>query len=252
LQFAICNALNTKCRFLPYIEADGPHNMAADDALLQSAVHGLASLRFYGWITATVSLGYFQPVRRRQDDPRTAALPFVRRASGGDALVHHHEVTYALALPAGAPWQLGESWPKRMHGIIAAALREFGIESHLHVPAVEARFAGALCFQHLAAGDVLIGASKVVGSAQRRQRGALLQHGGMLLARSPHAPDLAGIGELSGGCLTVQETCDSVRRAFVARTGWDLGPGEWTNAEREAVERLAANKYSQDWWNCKR
>ncbi len=136
LQFAICNALNTKCRLLPCIEADGPHNMAADEVLLQSAIRGLASLRFYGWISATVSLGYFQPERRRHDDSRVAALPFVRRASGGDALVHHHEVTYALAVPAGAPWLSDEPWPKRMHAIIAAALNEFGIESHVHVRTV--------------------------------------------------------------------------------------------------------------------
>jgi lipoyl(octanoyl) transferase len=226
--------------------------MAADEVLLQSAIHGLASLRFYGWITATVSLGYFQPERRRHDDSRTAALPFVRRASGGDALVHHYEVTYALALPAGAPRQSAESLPKRMHVIIAAALNEFGIESHLHVPSVEARFAGTLCFQHLAAGDLLIGSSKVAGSAQRRQRGALAQHGGILLARSQHAPMLPGIHELTGRCLTTQELCDSVRRSFAARTGWNLVAGDWTDAECQAIEELAATKYSQDWWNRKR
>jgi lipoate-protein ligase A len=237
---------------LPYVAADGPTNMAADEVLLQSAIRGLASLRFYGWITATVSLGYFQPEQRRHDDPRTAALPFVRRASGGDALVHHHEVTYALAVPPGGPWQTGEPWPRRMHAMIGVALREFGIESRLHVAAAAPRFAGSLCFQHLAADDLLIGSHKVVGSAQRRHRGALLQHGGILLAGSPYAPELPGISELSGRCLTASETCDSVRRAFVARTGLDLTGGEWTNAERQAVEELAASKYSQDWWNCKR
>src|SRR5262245_51580642 len=103
------------CRLLPYAIADGPHNMAADEVLLEAAIAGVASLRFYGWSEATVSLGYFQPECRRLDDERLARLPFVRRPSGGDALVHHHEVTYALALPPGRPWHAGEPWPRRMH-----------------------------------------------------------------------------------------------------------------------------------------
>src|SRR5438093_13282662 len=106
-------------RLLPYAVADGPHNMAADEALLESAVAGAASLRFYGWAEATLSLGYFQPERSRQQYARLARLPFVRRPSGGHALVHHHEVTYALALPVGRPWQAGEPWLCRMHEIIA-------------------------------------------------------------------------------------------------------------------------------------
>jgi hypothetical protein len=52
--------------------------------------------------------------------------------------------------------------------------------------------------------------------------------------------------------LTAPETCDSVRRAFVARTGLDVVAAEWMSAELQAVEELAASKYSQDWWNCKR
>jgi lipoate-protein ligase A len=112
--------------------------MAADEALLESAVGGLAALRFYGWTEPTLSLGYFQPEAARLADPLLAALPWVRRASGGAALVHHVEVTYALALPAGMPWQAsaaaqrrsvpGTSWLCRMHGMVWAALAGLGVE----------------------------------------------------------------------------------------------------------------------------
>ena len=109
---------------LPLASADGAHNMAADEVLLESAGRGIASLRFYTWTPATVSLGYFQPQRVRQDDARLASLPFVRRPSGGMTLVHDQELTYALALPAGPPWQVaGQSpWLCRMHAITGAAL----------------------------------------------------------------------------------------------------------------------------------
>jgi lipoate-protein ligase A len=246
-------------RLLPYSAADGPHNMAADETLLESAVRGVASLRFYGWSSPTLSLGYFQPERSRLEDPRLAALPFVRRASGGDALIHHHEVTYALALPAGRPWQSRNAWPQRMHRIIAAALEGFGIPANLHPFSRDAKssersapFTGIRCFQHFTPGDVLVNGAKVVGSAQRRQRGSILQHGGILLRASPYAPMLPGIAELTGRSLTAEEVCASVRHCFAQDTGWGIEAGDWTTVELARIEELAERKYSQDTWNRKR
>src|SRR5205085_9543391 len=110
-------------RVLPYAVADGPHNMSADEVLLASAATAkMASLRFYGWSEPTLTLGYFQPERLRHTESGLAQLPYVRRPTGGASLVHHHEVTYALALPAGQPWQGDEPWLRRMHAIIASAL----------------------------------------------------------------------------------------------------------------------------------
>jgi lipoate-protein ligase A len=240
------------CRFLPYTVADGPHNMAADEVLLEAALRGTASLRFYGWTTATVSLGYFQPERVRRDDPRLASLPYVRRPSGGGTLVHHHEITYAFGLPAGPPWQTGESWLARMHGLIAAALAQLGVTAKPHVPDRDAPFQGFLCFQHFTPGDLLLGPGKVVGSAQRRHRQALMQHGSILLAASPHAPMLPGIRELSGLRLTIADTCAALEQAWTRQTGWPLQPGDWTVAERQRLEELAAGKYGRDEWNRKR
>jgi lipoate-protein ligase A len=240
------------CRLLPYAVADGPHNMAADEALLESALAGAASLRFYGWTTATVSLGYFQPERVRFEDPRLAGLPWVRRPSGGGTLVHHHEITYAFALPPGAPWQAGEPWLTRMHRLIAAALARRGVAARPHVPAADEPAPGFLCFRHFTAGDLLFGPGKVVGSAQRRQRRALLQHGAILLAASPYAPVLPGIRELSGVDLPVPDTLTALEEEWARQTGWDLRPTDWTAAERRRVEELAAAKYGRDEWNRKR
>src|SRR5438874_11593511 len=128
--------MTLSCRLLPDAVADGPANMADDEVLLRSAASGQPSLRFYGWTGPTVSLGYFQPAARRLEDPLLRDLPFVRRPTGGDALVHHHELTYCLAVPAGRAWRPGEPW-LRMHAIIAAALAEFGVAAHLHVPSGE-------------------------------------------------------------------------------------------------------------------
>jgi lipoyl(octanoyl) transferase len=226
--------------------------MAADEVLLESAVNGIASLRFYQWGPATLSLGYFQAEQTRHHLPLLSSMPFVRRASGGGTLVHHYEVTYCLALPPGKPWQSGESWLCRMHRIIGASLEELGIKSRLSEPSKGPPFHGNLCFQHFTAGDVMIGSSKIVGSAQRKQRGALMQHGGILLSSSPHTPDLPGILELTGRSLTAAETCDTVRRSFIRATGWNLAEGDWAPSELNRLADLANNKYSRDSWNRKR
>ncbi len=243
------------CRLLPYNVADGPQNMALDEALLRTAVRGGASLRFYGWAAPTLSLGYFQPEAVRGEDDRLAALPWLRRPSGGGTLVHHHEVTYAVALPPGEAWQGGrtaQGWLKYVHEIIAAALADLGVTARLHVPSSGERCPGCLCFRQFAPGDLLIGAAKVVGSAQRRLRGALLQHGAVLLAQSGFTPTLPGVAELTGRVLETVDVCTAVAERFREATGWGLEAGEVTPEEDRAAATLVAEKYTADAWNRKR
>jgi lipoate-protein ligase A len=237
----------TTCRLLPHAVADGPHNMAADATLLESAAAGIASVRFYGWSEATVSLGYFQPERLRQSNPRTADLPFVRRPTGGAALVHHHELTYALALPDG-----DACWLCRMHQIIAAALRGLGVSAFSCQAEVKPAAPGLLCFQHHTPGDLLIDAAKVVGSAQRRQRRALLQHGGILLATSPYTPELPGIRELSGRSVDAEQLQQATLRELADQGGLKVEPGAWNDKEQRRIAALVETRYGQSAWNRKR
>jgi lipoate-protein ligase A len=243
------------CRLLPYAVADGPRNMATDEVLLGSAEAGVASLRFYGWSGPTLSLGYFQPEQLRLEDPLLAPLPFVRRPSGGDTLVHHHELTYSLTLPAGPPWQSpGGSWLCRMHQVIARALARLGVSASSCAVPGAGPAEGPLCFRHFTAGDLLLGGAKVVGSAQRRHRGALLQHGAILLARSPHTPSLPGIRELTGRDLSVEAVRDAVTEEFARDgDGWELVRGpSLTDGELRTIDELVAAKYASDHWNRKR
>jgi lipoate-protein ligase A len=92
----------------------------------------------------------------------------------------------------------------------------------------------------------------VVGSAQRKQKGALLQHGGILLARSEFAPRLPGLAELTGVRLTAERTSKLVAEQFAADTGWEVVPGDWTAGELALRERIAAERYSSAEWNAKR
>ena len=90
-------------RLLPFAAASGAENMARDEAMLHAAERGVASLRFYTWTAPTLSLGYFQPSADRHTDTALSQMAWVRRATGGAAIVHDpaHEITYSLALPPG-------------------------------------------------------------------------------------------------------------------------------------------------------
>jgi lipoate-protein ligase A len=240
-----------ECRLLPTADADGPHNMAADEALLESAVAGFASVRFYGWTAPTLTLGYFQSAAVRHSG-RLAELPWVRRPSGGAALVHHHEITYALALPAGFSCQRRcESWIRQMHRIIQVALAGCGIDSHLCTPPEARKVGEVLCFLHHTPDDLLIGTTKVAGSAQRKHRGAIVQHGGILLAASPGTLELPGIAELTAQRLSADQIRDGVVDAL-RREGWQLIADDWSPAEQRRIAELAAEKYTSARWNGKR
>jgi lipoate-protein ligase A len=241
------------CRLLPFHAALGAWNMAADEVLLEEAVAGRASFRLYAWSQPTLSLGYFQRHEECRADPRLRELAWVRRPTGGEALVHHHEVTYALCLPAGAPWQRhGQSWLRRMHELLAAALRSRGVAVHVCGTDEEKKRGKILCFLHDTPGDLRIGAAKIAGSAQRKRRGALLQHGSVLLAGSPFTPHLPGIRELIGLSLERDALCAAVIEQLANGTGWVLEPSAWSLDELRRIDELAADKYAHPAWNGKR
>jgi lipoate-protein ligase A len=213
----------------------------------------VASLRFYTWTEPTLSLGYFQPAEDRAADPNLSRLAWVRRSTGGAAIVHHRELTYALALPSGKEWASAEHWICRFHHVLQRVLKARGVESHAVVCGEEQKLGPVVCFLHQTPGDLLIGGSKVAGSAQRKMRGALLQHGSILLHRSEFVPHLAGINDRPGAPnFAPEELAGLLAAAFAEDTGWAVVPGEWTAEERERTAAIRAEKYADRDWNEKR
>jgi lipoate-protein ligase A len=235
--------------------ASGAWNMAVDEALFQSASSdGGLVLRLYQWSEPTLSLGYFQRAAERDLHVASRDLPLVRRSTGGGAIIHDHELTYSLIaqLPNERP-----SGPRLMMARVHESL--VGLLVEMHIPAricdnsTEDRDEPFLCFSRHTAGDILVGKDKVVGSAQRRQRRILLQHGSILLRRSLGAPELPGINDLAAesGC-----SVEALIEAWPKRLH-DLISGPWTTSqltvdERELAGKIELERFENQRWNLKR
>ena len=159
-------------------------NMSFDQALLDDADRlGTATLRLYRWDPPCLSLGRNESTRH-YDRARIAQLGIdvVRRPTGGRAVWHEHEVTYAVAAPVDRFGSLRAAYCT-IHQRLAAALRSLGADATLAPTRPTAKPPNRLsaCFSHPVGGEVLIAGRKVVGSAQLRQGDAFLQHGSILL-----------------------------------------------------------------------
>ena len=216
--------------------------MARDRALLDELVAGErpATLRFYRWNPACISLGLGQsPDILDADAVRAAGLDVVRRPTGGQALLHDDELTYSVVASQADP-VVGGSLMQTYHAITTAflsGLAELGLDAE--GAACEPRPAGGLtpvCFASASAEEILVGGRKLLASAQWRSRGAFLQHGSLLLTdRQGELPGLmrddaaralrpmsVSLSELLPELPSLERLHDVVARGFQASLGIEL------------------------------
>ena len=249
---------------------DGATNMALDEALLRGRIRasGAPTVRFYGWRPATVSLGYAQPLDETVDRARCRAMGIglVRRPTGGSAILHEppeREVTYSVVAREGDfPGADDVLATYRILGQgFAAGLGRLGVAADL-VPLVRGRRDGspAFCFRRAGAYEIAVRGRKLVGSAQRRQRGSFLQHGSVLLGADPariRAAFPREVDPTSGMTTLVDELgrspgFDAVVEALAAGLAVALGvplvPAGLSPDESALVESLVAGKYGTEAW----
>jgi lipoate-protein ligase A len=247
--------MSLRCQIFPYTAADGPTNMARDEAMLDAVAEDptLALLRTYGWSEPTLSLGYFQPVALAECDPRWHGRPLVRRATGGGAIWHHHELTYALVVPASHRWaRPSTALYHGVHTALARLIQAQGIDVRRRGPLSSRAPAPRpfLCFADRDPEDLVVHAAKIVGSAQRRRSGAILQHGSMLLQCSPLTPEFAGLCDLVDARSDPTFWAGLVAGVLPEALGLvpsfqEFGPGfrrRVLNLEREVYRNLAWNR----------
>ncbi len=244
------------CRWMLEGSAGGAWQMAVDEVLLESAAEqDQATLRFYQWSEPTLSLGYFQSYRERRQHVPSRDCDLVRRQTGGGAIMHDREWTYSLALPIAHPLAANATFLYHaVHEALCETLIEWGVSLAVRgkSPSVAAPQQPFLCFLRQTEGDVLCDGIKVCGSAQRRRRGAILQHGSLILARSPHAPEVAGIWEIAGKKLFHEPIPERWSRAIADRLGLRLVGSGLGELELDQTRTLALEKYTAGAWTEKR
>ena len=231
-------------------------NMAIDQALLDRAERqGECWLRLYRWAPQCLSFGRHEPATRRYNAERIAELGLdtVRRPTGGRAVWHAEELTYAVTAPSERFGSLPAAY-REIHEMLADALRGLGARVALAPQVRTPPLDTGPCFSQPAGGEIMIGGRKVVGSAQFRQGGALLQHGSILLednqgfvlqltqgaclAPSPPASRLPWADPTPP--FQIGEVAAEITRAASAR--W---PGDWDqDPDLEPVLEGAADHYS--------
>jgi lipoate-protein ligase A len=253
-------------------QADACGNMARDSALLDlTAEGGIAFVRTYTWAPYALSFGANEPATKRYDRDEIArrGLAVVRRPTGGRAVWHAEELTYAVAAPEGSLGTLAQSY-RVIHETLLAALeraapskdgtRAFALAAS--PPRQLAVDAGA-CFASPAGGEVVSDLGKVVGSAQLRERGAFLQHGSILLGNrqelvaeltrgTPPEVGAASMRDLLGREVGTAEVAEAVSAAFAARVG------ELTTLDPELQAALTVrtamhrSRFADDLWTWRR
>jgi lipoate-protein ligase A len=246
-----------QCRIFPYESADGPANMALDEALLDAVAEdpSFALLRTYGWTEPTLSLGYFQAIAAAESEPRWRGVAVVRRPTGGGAIWHHHELTYALVLPAVHPLaRPASTLYHAVHSALAALLRRHGVDASPRGagPRSQADPRPFLCFADRDPEDLVCHGAKVVGSAQRRRSGAILEHGSMLLRRSSFTPEFSGLADLSTVTSDAHVWAETVGAEIGRALGLDPDFAEIPAVLRQRASDREREVYRNDAWNRRR
>lgn len=241
------------------LAADAPAaNMAMDQALLESAgASNVPILRFYCWSQPTLSLGYFQRQCDRDRHLESQAIACVRRATGGGAIVHHHELTYSLLVPV-ANSQAGPRLDlyRQVHEAIVDTLQAFGVaatpfrRTGVDTPTdLEDSF---LCFQRRTDEDLIVSGYKVLGSAQRKTRDAILQHGSLLLRTSSFAPQLPGICELTSRAISAEQVVEGLAPRFGRRLGILWTEDSVRREESKRATEIEAERFGDPGWMYRR
>jgi len=246
---------------------NGFKNMALDEAIL---VSGIPTLRFYEWQPACISVGYFQnPLREVNNEYcRKHNIDVVRRPTGGKAVLHEYELTYSLVVPENHfGTQVIQSY-RAISQVFVTAFKKLRIPIQIRAKAEHNR-RSPLCFQAVSYYELVCNGKKVIGSAQTRKNGMLLQHGSILLdvdydklsacmnfrSPLPHAKYLeqylTGINRECSRHITSGELKKTIANCFEKELHFYLRPAPLTKIENMLASELENNKYSRREWNYK-
>jgi lipoyl(octanoyl) transferase len=273
-------------RFIHTGSRSPEENMAIDEAILTAHSEGLAppTVRFYGWNPPSLTIGYFQKASEEIDFDvlRERGIGFVRRPTGGRAVLHDRELTYSIIVSedySGIPRSVTEAYRVLSEGLVLG-FRKLGLQAEMVSLASEedkekyATAGSSACFDSPSWYELVVEGRKVAGSAQTRSKGVVLQHGSILLEldtgllfsllRFPNEKVKQRLMEsfrrkavaindvqraLGRSDIGLIETEAAFREGLAEGLGVELHAGELTEYELGLTERLVREKYGTSEWN---
>jgi lipoate-protein ligase A len=250
--------------------------MALDEAILEAAARKDSSptLRLYAWSPPCISIGNAQPVSQIDSQKlNDFGWDIVRRSTGGRAILHTDELTYSICAPVDHPHFQGGVLPsyKNISAGLIAALELLGLDVQVHpeVNISEEERADPICFELPSSYEITVAGKKLVGSAQLRRRGGVLQHGtlplegdiGRISQVLTYSNDIqrqrsmqrvrdraTTVERLLGQPISWDEAARHVRKGFSDALNIQFAPDEPTKAERMRAEQLQAERFEGAEW----
>ncbi|WP_332646711.1 lipoate--protein ligase family protein [Lysinibacillus sp. 54212] len=257
-------------------------NMALDEALLNWHSENLIPpvIRFYEWNPATLSIGYFQQANKEIDleEVKKQGLGFVRRPTGGRAVLHDKELTYSIIVEEtypNMPPTVTEAYRVLSEGLLFG-FRNLGLNAYFSVPDTKEKQEdlkkpkSAVCFDAPSWYELVVEGKKVAGSAQTRQKGVILQHGAILLdldieqllsvfkfssesmkekMREKLPEKAVAMNRLVQQPFTIPQCVEAFKLGFEKALQIELVPYELTEEQLAQVKKLEMEKYANDEWN---
>lgn len=242
-------------------------NMAIDEALFNyvSKMKGVSILRFYQWANPTLSIGYHQKVREvaNIDFLNKMNIALVRRITGGKAVLHDDEITYSFS--SSNPDFIENKSVQESFFLISSALIEglriLGIPAYLSSRKKEILYKTNLpCFSYPTGNEIIVHGKKLIGSAQKRIKDSLLQHGSIPITMDIETLAKATFSSpenLNGNITTLKELAgetDFFKISHALRDGFsryfncNFEPFD-LNEIKDDVERIRVERYSNPSWN---
>lgn len=271
------NLIPTRWRLVTHSAANGAWNMAVDQALLEAVGSGasLPILRLYAWTPPCLSLGYAQPFSDIElERLRERGWNYVRRQTGGRAILHTDELTYSVIAPENEPRLRGGVLPsyRRLSKAILDALVNMGIPAEALPKETTGSHSNAqpVCFEVPSSYEITVAGKKLVGSAQARKKEGVLQHGSVPLygdltriidaisfedesarerARERLLIRAANIEMILNRKINWHQAAEAFFTSFSDVLSLELTPQELTPLELQRVDELVTTKYAHPDWN---
>lgn len=253
---------------------DGYYNMAVDEAiLLNYSKERKPTLRIYGWKYPFITLGYNQIPEHVLK--AASKIPFVRRITGGAAILHHEELTYSLICAVSdinLPQKVKESF-KHLSSFLVEFYSQLGLEAGFAQDFLSGTLSenmgrlgeyGNFCFSSCEHYDLLIEGKKIGGNAQKRRKGIIFQQGSIpqavdvdLVSRNIRNVEkintkITYLNELLKISISFAELQVLLSKSFQQTFDLELQKGKLTDQEESLAKILANNKYEDEHWNIKR